>query len=220
MLRQGVEEAAVVGIALWGDIQVDTGVAQGCRPIGAPFILTDCHKNMAIQLDGEPAIRALDKVYGNLSEEDRKRFRSSPHVGIGIHSGRRPYRQGDYLLRNVLGVDRDKGVVAFGAHLEVGMEVRFHIRDAETSVLDLDAVLDRASRHSTDVAGALMFSCVGRGEGLYGAPGHDSRVFGNYFPGVPLGGFFGNGEIGPVQGSTHLHGYTSSFGLIRSRGWS
>lgn len=220
MLRQGVEEAAVVGLALWGDIQVDTAVAQGCRPIGAPFILTHCHKNMAIQLDGEPAIRALDKVYGNLSEEDRKRFRSSPHVGIGIHSGRRPYRQGDYLLRNVLGVDRDKGVVAFGAHLEVGMEVRFHIRDAETSVLDLDAVLDRASRHSTDVAGALMFSCVGRGEGLYGAPGHDSRVFGNYFPGVPLGGFFGNGEIGPVQGSTHLHGYTSSFGLIRSRGWS
>ena len=66
-----------------------------------------------VSSDGEPAIRALDKVYGNLNEEDRQRFRSSPHVGIGIHSGRRPYRQGDYLLRNVLGVDRDKGVVAF-----------------------------------------------------------------------------------------------------------
>ena len=215
MLRQGIEEAACVGLAMWGDVQMDTAVAQGCRPIGAPFILTHCHKNMAIRLDGEPAIQALDKVYGNLSDADRKRFRSSPHVGIGIHAGKRPFRQGDYLLRNVLGVDREKGVVALGAHLEVGMEVRFHIRDAETSVLDLDAVLDRAAARTTDVKGALMFSCLGRGESLYGTSGHDTRMFGNYFPGVPLGGFFGNGEIGPVQGSTHLHGYTSSFGLFR-----
>ena len=220
MLRQGVEEAAVVGLAMWGDVQMDTAVAQGCRPIGAPFILTHCHKNMAIQLDGEPAIRALDKVYGNLSDADRQRFRSSPHVGIGLHAGKRPYRQGDYLLRNVLGVDREKGVVALGAHLEVGMEVRFHIRDAETSVLDLDAVLDRASQRTSDVKGALMFSCLGRGEGLYGTPGHDTRVFSQYFPNIALGGFFGNGEIGPVQGATHLHGYTSSFGLFRPRGWS
>ncbi len=134
--------------------------------------------------------------------------------------GERPFRQGDYLLRNVLGVDRDKGIVALGAHLEVGMEVRFHIRDAETSTLDLDAVLERAAQRADGVEGALMFACQGRGEGLSGMPNHDSRVFAQYFGEASLGGFFCNGEIGPVQGKTHLHGYTSSFGLFRPRGWS
>ena len=219
-LRQGREEAGVVGLALWGDLQMDTVVAQGGRPIGVPFILTHCHQNLAIQLDGEPAIKALDKVYGSLSEKDRERFRKSPHVGIGLHAGKRPFRQGDYLLRNVLGVDRDKGAVALGAHLQVGMELRFHIRDADTSTLDLDAVLDRAYSRTSDVTGALLFSCLGRGESLYGTSGHDSGVFRQYYGDVSLGGFFGNGEIGPVQGRTHLHGYTSSFALFRSKGWS
>jgi small ligand-binding sensory domain FIST len=219
-LRQGVEDAAVIGLVLWGDIQMDTAVAQGCRPIGAPFILTHCHKNLATQLDGEPAVKALDKVYGNLSEADRKRFRKSPHVGIGLHTGKHPFRQGDYLLRNVLGVDREKGAVALGARLKIGMELRFHIRDADTSAVDLDVVLDSAGHRVKDAKGALLFSCLGRGEGLYGIPGHDSGVFHKYFKDVALGGFFGNGEIGPVQGKTYLHGYTSAFAIFRPKSWS
>ena len=219
-LRQGMEDAAVIGLVLWGDIQMETAVSQGCRPIGVPFILTHCHKNLAIQLDGEPAIKALDKVYGNLSKADRERFRSSPHVGIGLHAGKHPFRQGDYLLRNVLGVDREKGAVALGARLKIGMELRFHIRDADTSAVDLDVVLDAAVNRVKEPQGALLFSCLGRGEGLYGAPGHDSGVFKKYFKDVSLGGFFGNGEIGPVQGKTYLHGYTSAFAFFRSKGWS
>ena len=100
------------------------------------------------------------------------------------------------------------------------MEVRFHIRDAETSALDLDAVLDTAAKRNPDVRGALMFACLGRGEGLYGEPNHDSRMFAQYFDQVALGGFFCNGEIGPVQGITHLHGYTSSFALFGPKRWS
>lgn len=219
-LRQGIEDAAVIGLVLWGDIQMDTAVAQGCRPIGVPFIVTHCHKNLAIQLDGEPAIKALDKVFGNLNSGDRERFRNSPQVGIGLHAGKHPFRQGDYLIRNVLGVDRNKGAVAVGARLKVGMELRFHIRDADTSAVDLDGVLDAASQRIQEPEGALMFSCLGRGEGLYGRPGHDLGVFHDYFESVAVGGFFGNGEIGPVQGKTYLHGYTSSFGIFRRKGWS
>ena len=219
-LRSGVEEAGAVGVALWGDVAVETAVAQGCRPIGVPFILTHCENNLAVQLDGKPALHALDQVYGNLTPADRERFRRSPHVGIGLHAGKSPYRQGDYLLRNVLGVDRERGVVAIGAHLQVGMEVRFHIRDAETSAEDVEAVLSRASDRVSGVCGALFFSCLGRGQGLYQSSGYDSSVFRKHFGDIALGGFFGNGEIGPVQGKTYLHGYTSVFGLFRPRGWS
>jgi len=219
-LRQGIEEAAVIGLVLWGDIEMETAVAQGCRPIGVPFIVTHCHKNLAIQLDGEAAIKALDKVFGNLNKADRERFRASPQVGVGLHAGKAPFRQGDYLLRNVLGVDRDKGAVAVGTLLKVGMELRFHIRDANTSAVDLGVVLGSAAHRVGNADGALLFSCLGRGEGLYGRPGHDTGVFKKYFQDVPIGGFFGNGEIGPVQGKTYLHGYTSSFAIFRSKGWS
>ena len=67
-------------------------------------------------------------------------------------------------------------------------------------------------------AGALLFSCVGRGELLYGRPGHDSGAFHQALGDIPLGGFFCNGEVGPVGGKTFLHGYTSAFALFRRRG--
>ena len=68
---------------------------------------------------------------------------------------------------------------------------------------------------SSDILGALIFSCLGRGENLYEKPDFDSGLFQRYFANVPLAGFFGNGEIGPVGGRTFLHGYTSAFALFR-----
>jgi small ligand-binding sensory domain FIST len=100
------------------------------------------------------------------------------------------------------------------------MRVRFHLRDAETSAEDLHAVLTsyESTLPKTDaVSGALLFSCLGRGEHLYKQPNFDTGVFKEHLGEVPVGGFFCNGEIGPVGGSTFLHGYTSSFGLFRPR---
>src|SRR5690349_5246343 len=98
------------------------------------------------------------------------------------------------------------------------MIVQFHLLDAASSSPDLEAVLPRyGERSGTPAAGLLLFSCLGRGEHLYGEDDHDTWAFRRHLGAVPLGGFFCNGEIGPVHGSTYLHGYTSSFGLFRSR---
>lgn len=59
-----------------------------------------------------------------------------------------------------------------------------------------------------------MFSCLGRGENLYEEPNFDSDLFRQYLGEIPLGGFFCNGEIGPIGGNTYLHGYTSVFGIF------
>jgi small ligand-binding sensory domain FIST len=110
--------------------------------------------------------------------------------------------------------------VAVGEYLQEGMRVRFHVRDAETSAEDLHAVLkgyEKASPDTENLSGALLFSCLGRGEGLYGRPNFDTTVFREHLGDVPVAGFFCNGEIGPVGGATFLHGYTSSFGLFRPR---
>ena len=125
---------------------------------------------------------------------------------------------GDFLIRNLIGVDPRSGAVAVGENLQEGMRVRFHIRDAETSAEDLHIMLTSYERTLPGpISGALLFSCLGRGVGLYGQPNFDTDVFREHLGDVPVGGFFCNGEIGPVAGATFLHGYTSSFGLFRPR---
>jgi small ligand-binding sensory domain FIST len=96
--------------------------------------------------------------------------------------------------------------------------VQFHLRDARTAAEDLSQHLERYRAGSTGAAspqGALLFSCVGRGMHLYGRPDHDTSLFEGALGSIPLGGFFCNGEIGPVGGTTFLHGYTSAFALFR-----
>ena len=99
-----------------------------------------------------------------------------------------------------------------------GQIVQFHLRDAQTSSDDILAMLSRF-RDSYDIQprGALLFSCLGRGSYLYGEPNHDVGVFRKIVGDIPLGGFFCNGEIGPVGGTTYLHGYTSAFGIFSSK---
>jgi small ligand-binding sensory domain FIST len=123
------------------------------------------------------------------------------------------------LIRNLVGADYESGAIGVAAELYANQVVQFHLRDAETSADDLDKVLSRTRESFGDrpPLGAVLFSCTGRGEGLYGQPGHDSNTFHRFLGATPLGGFFCNGEIGPVAGKTFLHGYTSSFALFRSR---
>jgi small ligand-binding sensory domain FIST len=220
LLNDQVLNEGLVGLALWGDIVVETVVAQGCRPLGETMKVTRSHANLLLELDGEPALDALDEIYRGLEPEDRLRFRSSPLLGIGRDSRREHYRAGDFLVRNLLGVDRERSVIAVSALVEEGQTVQFHLRDARSSSEELHHMLGRQVMDGVFPSGALMFSCLGRGLRFYGIADHDSRVFCSHYEGVPLAGFFCNGEIGPVHGETFLHGYTSSFGLFHARGWS
>jgi len=213
-----VHRSGMVGVALTGDLVVDTVVAQGCRPIGQPMFVTRSDENLVLELDGRSAIDVLRDVYEQLSAADQQLARHSLFLGIVMTENRQEYRQGDFLIRNLMGADASRGAVAVGAVLRDNAVVQFHLRDAATSAADLEALLARyrASERSTRPAGALLFSCLGRGVQLYGRPDHDSEMFRRLVGDVPLGGFFCNGEIGPVQGATHLHGYTSAFAVFRS----
>lgn len=108
--------------------------------------------------------------------------------------------------------------MAIGDRVRPGQRIQFHLRDAQTSAEDLEFLLQAYQQnisYQTSPVGGLMFSCLGRGEGLYNAPNFDSTLFRQYFPGIVLGGFFCNGEIGPVAGRTFLHGYTSALAIFR-----
>lgn len=214
--------AGVVGMALYGDIAMDTVVAQGCRPVGAPMVITRSERNHIKELDGRPVIDTLESLFMALSDHDQELFRRSPMLGLAMEGERRPGRPGDFLIRNIQGISRRTNAMAISAMAAPGMVVQFHVRDAETSTRDLTELLSRYARRPgvETPAGGLLFSCLGRGERFYGTTGQDSAILQKELGPVPTGGFFCNGEIGPVHGRTYLHGYTSALGLFRNRGWS
>ncbi len=212
-LDGAVHRDGLVGVALAGDVVIDTIVAQGCRQIGEPMFVTRCERNLLQEIDGRSPAAVLADLHRRATPRDRELFRSSLFLGIVMRE-QQEYHQGDFLIRNVLGLDGKTGAVAVGALLRPGMVVQFHLRDARTSAEDLDAML---GRYRGTPAGSLLFSCLGRGTHLYGRPDHDTDAVRRHLGEVPLGGFFCNGEIGPVQGTTFLHGYTSAFGLFRPR---
>lgn len=224
------------GVALSGNIVVETIVAQGCRPIGQPYWVTEGERNILFGLEEESdassssrggralvsqkrtPLEILQDLLQSLDEEDQALAQHSLFVGIAQNEFKQELEQGDFLIRNLLGVDPRVGAIAIGDRIRPGQRIQFHLRDAEASAEDLETLLNRYQQQMEQPiqnAGALMFACLGRGEGLYGEPNFDSRLFSQYQPDVCLSGFFCNGEIGPVGGSTFLHGYTSVFGILR-----
>ncbi len=214
----GIRRAGLVGVGFSGAIDIDTVVAQGCRPIGEPMFVTGANRNVITGLDGRTPIEVLRDLFEHLDARDRELFRHSLFLGVVMRAKTQAYRQGDFLIRNVIGIAEERQALGVGAVVPEGAIVQFHLRDAETSARDLDAMLGQVPGETREKsAGALLFSCLGRGRQLYGRPDHDTDVFRRHLGDVPLGGFFCNGEIGPVHGQTFLHGYTSSFGLFRPR---
>lgn len=224
----------VVGIALSGNVVLETIVAQGCRPIGQPYWVTEGERNILLgleeQADVSPVpygggalvsqkrtpLEVLQDLIQTLDENDQMLAQNSLFVGVAQNEFKQDLEQGDFLIRSLLGVDPRVGAIAIGDRIRPGQRIQFHLRDAQTSAEDLEMLLERYQQTKPDSAiGALMFACVGRGERLYNEPNFDSQLFSRYLPDVPLSGFFCGGEIGPVGSTTFLHGFTSVFGIVR-----
>jgi small ligand-binding sensory domain FIST len=134
-LGDTVYRAGAVGVALAGNVEVDTVVAQGCRPIGEPMFVTRADQNVLQALDGQPALAVLQELLATADARDRQLFANSLFLGV-VMKEQEAYRQGDFLIRNLLGIDGKSGAIAVGAALRTGMVVQFHLRDAATSAQD------------------------------------------------------------------------------------
>ena len=206
----------IAGVALSGNIEINTIVAQGCKPIGSLSRITKCERNILQELDGRSPFDILGETYNDLNEADQKLFQNSLFLGVVMDPFESSPGIGDFLIRNIVGANPDAGQLAVGQMLREGQLVQFHLRDAQTSTENLSNMLDEyQSTPFGPETGALMFSCLGRGKYLYEEPDHDTDLFREKIGDLPLTGFFCNGEIGPVSGSTFLHGYTSSFGIFK-----
>ncbi|MGB3296740.1 MAG: FIST N-terminal domain-containing protein [Phormidesmis sp.] len=239
----------VVGVALSGEIVLEAIVAQGCRPIGDLYRVSEgdrnvmlkleydsnlddaSESNMSQQAESQTPLEVLQNIFQNLNEADRELAQSALFIGVAQSGFKPSLTRRDFLIRNLVGVDPRNGSIAVADKIRPGMRIQFHMRDAQTSAEDLENLLrryrveslenslpDRStnredSRQGATPVGALLFACSGRGESLYDAPNFDSDLFERYLGPLPIGGFFCNGEIGPVGSTTFLHGSTSVFGI-------
>lgn len=207
-------DSGAVGAVIGGGARVRPVVSQGCRPIGRPLVVTRAESNMLIELGGRPALERLREVYGDLSDADRALVRDSLHVGRAASEYRDTFGRGDFLVRNVVGADPESGVIAVGDTLRTGQTVQFHVRDAASAHDDLRELLVAERDTGARPAGALVFTCNGRGSRLFQQPHHDAACVRECLGPLPAAGFFAQGEIGPIGRRNCLHGFTASIALF------
>jgi small ligand-binding sensory domain FIST len=210
-----IHHEGAVGVRLPPTVGVHTLVSQGCRPIGQSFVVTRAEENVVFELAGRPPLERLRETVATLSRPDQELVSNGLHVGRVIDEYRTEFGLGDFLIRGVLGADPQNGAVAVGDSIEVGETVQFHVRDAATADEELRSLLQReAAQLPSRPAGALLFTCNGRGSRMFLTPDHDARLVSEFLGGAPLAGFFCAGELGPVGGKNFLHGFTASLAVF------
>jgi small ligand-binding sensory domain FIST len=210
-----VVSGGAVGVRFQG-LDLLPCVSQGAAPVGPEMTITAGERQVIHELAGVPALEKVKEVVGGLSARERELVQEGLLLGIVIDGSKPEYGPGDFLVRGLLGADPDTGAIAVGAAVRAGQVVRLHARDAVSADRDLQQALDLAMRAlgGEAPAGALCFSCNGRGLGMFGTPDHDAAALATALAGAPAAGFFAAGEIGPVGGESFLHGFTATVALF------
>ncbi len=216
VLDDRVIPAGTIGVSIAGDIDIEFIVSQGCRPIGKSLVVTKARENIILELGGVPALQALQDLTSALPEAERELLSRGLLIGNVIEEGKSHFGRGDFLVRNVLGLDQEKGGIVVGDLPRLGQTIQFHARDAVTAAEDLQLLLDFQELSENPFA-ALLFTCNGRGQRLFGEPNHDIGIINERMGEIPIAGFFAAGEIGPLGGRSFLHGHTAALALFRPR---
>jgi small ligand-binding sensory domain FIST len=212
ILDDAVHAEGAVGVVVSG-LPVLTVVSQGCRPIGRESVVTRCEGNVVYELAGKPALERLRREIAALSSEEQTLAAHGLLAGLVIDENRPEYDTSDFLMRGLLGADEATGALALGDTVRIGQTLRFFVRDAASADADLRQALTDALRRARP-AGALLFTCNGRGTNMFPDPNHDARVVTEMLRTDALAGFFCGGEIGPVGGKAFLHGFTATLAVF------
>jgi small ligand-binding sensory domain FIST len=218
ILNLDLTQGGIAGVALSG-AEALIGVAQGCQPIGEPYVITRARDNVIQEIGSRPALLVLREALLSLDDPEERIGRAGIFVGLAMDPAKSPLERGDFLVRNLIGVDRQSGAVAVAERVRVGQTVQFQIRDAASAREDLDGTLQALERKlaGRKPAFGCYFNCAGRGEGLFGVPDHDVTLITKRLGEFPLIGFFGNGEFAPIGRRNFFHNYTGALVVFPHR---
>ena len=210
-----VHDAGAVGVRLDG-VEMLPCVSQGATPLGPELTITGAEGNLITELAGKPALTKLRETIEELPADELRLVRGGLLMGIVVEANKPEYVQGDFLVRGLVGADPATGHVSVAADVRPGQVVRLHARDAASADRDLRDALGVRMRAlgGRTPAGALVFSCNGRGQSMFGTADHDAEVVADGLAGAPVAGFFAAGEIGPVGGHAFLHSLTATLAVF------
>ncbi len=210
MFRQVADvltEGGLSGVLFTDSVSVSTRLSQGCSPIGPRRQITECERNVVMELDGRSAVAVFKEDIGEVLARDLSRTAGYIFAGLPIEGS----DTADYLVRNLVGIDPGKGYIAVGELVEPGQPLVFCKRDAETAREDLIRMLRELQK---SIAGppraGVYYSCLGRGEGLFGPNSAELNIIKDLLGDFPLVGFYANGEISHDK----LYGYTGVLTLF------
>jgi small ligand-binding sensory domain FIST len=202
-----VTDSGLTGVMFEPEIGVVTSLSQGCAPIGELHTITRAVNNYIFELDGKPALDVLKDDVGDVLARDLRRAAGFIHAALPVTGS----DTGDYVVRNLIGVDDSEGIVAIAETVEVGDRVMFVSRDANAAAKDFQSMLERlAARAAGKAKGALFISCIARGPNMFGGRGIELKMIRDAIGAVPLVGIYANGEIS----NSRLYGYTGVLTLF------
>jgi small ligand-binding sensory domain FIST len=210
ILNEDVRMQGAVGVLLRGPAKFKAVVSQGCRPVGRPLVITKGQDNLITEVSGQTPLEYLRGLLEQVPPGDKDLMQRGLLIGLAITEYRDEFRRGDFLIRNLIGLDPRTGALAVTDRIRLGQTIQFQVRDARTADEDLRQLLAAATADGFKPAGGLTFSCNGRGTRLFPEPDHDAKVIQELVGPLALGGFFAAGELGPVGGTNFIHGFTAS----------
>ena len=207
-VADGLTEGGLSGVVFHEDINVVTALSQGCSPIGPVHEVTSCQRNVLANLDGQPALDVFRQDIGEILARDLNNV-------AGFIFAARPVEDvdtGDYTVRNLVGIDIQKKLLAVGDLFEDGDTVLFCRRDNQTAENDLIRMLTQLKQRAGDQTprGALYYTCLGRGQYMFGRKSRELEIIRQHLGDVPLIGFYANGEVS----RNRLYGYTGVLTLF------
>lgn len=205
-----------VALGIGGNYELIPVVSQGCDPIGQAWTITSVQSHWIETISNRPAVQVLAETLNGLPQEIRLRAQRNLLAGIAADEYRHEFLRGDFLIRNIIGIDQLSGAVAVASMPRVGQTIQFQMRDAVTADLDLNLMLDQARLKigPRQTVAAVLCACNGRGANLFGMPHHDANAIARKLRDIPLAGLFCAGELGPVGTKTFVHAFTASLGVI------
>lgn len=206
-IANGIVQGGLSGVLFSDRVRIVSGLTQGCSPISGKHVITACERNIIAGIDDRPALDVFYQDIGEILARDLNRVAGYIFAGLPLTGS----DGGDYLVRNLIGVDTRNKLLAIGDTIETGQALQFCRRDGRSAWEDLQRMLDELqTRLDGPPRGGLYYSCLGRGRNLFGDDSEELRAISAALGDIPLVGFFANGEIS----NNRLYGYTGVLTLF------
>lgn len=212
-----VATRAISGLMIYGSYTYKIGITQGCQPVGVPCIITKATNNMIFELDGQPAFEVLKSQVPLRILESGRELTRLLFIGLPTDPYQTEVADGEYLVRYLMGIIPETGLISVAANVKEGQIMTFAVRHPIMAREDLKQMVERlASSKEPDrpFKFGLYFNCCARGSSLYGYQGIDTAYINHILGDIPIIGFFGNSELAPLKGTNYLFTYTGALVLI------